>query len=742
MSVANVASPVDAEVRLHLGRPTVFINGVATALPMYSPITWRPGFLQKSGPGFFQHKMGAYMIGLPQAADGKEWGESPLWDGDTITDKPTRAFKVDIDAQANYILENDPGAYLFVRNAPSADPQWNRLHPDQMFVNEAGERFKIPSMASDAYWDCCARVMAASVRYCEGRAWGHRIIGYWYGLEHEGTYFPLFDGWLFDHSQLMRERWRTWLRAKYGSDAALQAAHGDAAVTLDTVEVPRDKLRGPTQATAASLYWQAGKDNGPMRDYFLLLKDLFHAGVRKIYDAQVTASPRKRIFLTDAFKQPMQGWTNFGFFEPTRHWPAAYPETLAGSGSMGVADLLDHPGCGGLVTPIDYQLRGVGGITEPEGCADSVALRGKYFLAECDIRTFNDDVEKGSYGTAKDIREFAAINYRNIASGLTRGYNPYWMDLVGDWFNHPDIHAVIGRSVDLLRRAVDWPHETPPCIAMVLDDAASLDTNGTGNFFNEAIMTELKLGLSRCGVPYRIYLLEDLARDNFPAHKLFYFPNLFRVTEAKLQLLKRKVLRNGNVVVWGPGSGISDGEKIGVESASRLTGFAFDLLPLNFPRRTQITQFEHAITRGLPADTIYGSPLAYGPVIYPMDGTLLGISWTKAGKYRPGLAVKAIGTGAEAWTSVFTTAVPLPANLWRNLARVSGTHVYCESNDHVLADSSVVALHSIQSGPKTLHLPRRCTVEDAITREVVARDVEQFSFELKAPETRLFHLRV
>jgi hypothetical protein len=48
----------------------------------------------------------------------------------------------------------------------------------------------------------------------------------------------------------------------------------------------------------------------------------------------------------------------------------------------------------------------------------------------------------------------------------------------------------------------------------VVDDRATLDTNGAGRYPFLAISEHLRLGIARCGVPYRVYLLEDLALFN------------------------------------------------------------------------------------------------------------------------------------------------------------------------------------------------------------------------------------
>jgi hypothetical protein len=82
--------------------------------------------------------------------------------------------------------------------------------------------------------------------------------------------------------------------------------------------------------------------------------------------------------------------------------------------------------------------------------------------------------------------------------------------------------------------------------------------------------------------------------------------------------------------------------------------------------------------------------------------------------------------------------VPLPADLWRGLARFAGAHVYCETNDILLADSSVVALHSVQSGEKRIALPGECRVTDLVAGKVIAERMREIVFQIKAPETQAF----
>lgn len=176
------------------------------------------------------------------------------------------------------------------------------------------------------------------------------------------------------------------------------------------------------------------------------------------------------------------------------------------------------------------------------------------------------------------------------------------------------------------------------------------------------------------------------------------------------------------------------------------------MLPANAPRRILISNFDHPLTQGLDAATVIGGPLPYGPVIMPTDGIELGLAWAKGGNNHIGMAFKEFGKGAAGaykgneplgegdYAAIFTTAVPLPANLWRNLARYAGAHVYCETNDILLADNCVVALHSLQSGAKRIALPGKFNIRDLITGEMYSRGTGEITFDLKAPETRVFLL--
>ncbi|HEY3379854.1 MAG TPA: hypothetical protein VGL77_20460, partial [Armatimonadota bacterium] len=620
--------------------------------------------------------------------------------------------------------------------------------PDEMHLNENGVRDNEPSLGSRLYAQMGAEYCKKYIQYCESQPWADRCIGYDNYQLCEGCHGPTSDSWLYDHSPVMQARWREYLTGQYGSDTELRKAYGDPNLSLETMVVPRDPLNGLRRDVAANLYWQHLKDNRMLRDYLLLVKECYHEQLRLQCQASREAAPGK-ILLYDTFKLPMQGWNNWGFFNMESSWPLVYIETLAASGNMNVSELYDVTGFDGACDPYDYQVRGAGGIFEPEGVADSIGLRpNKLFFVEQDIRTYAGNVH--NCGMMRDLKEFTAVTWRDLATALTRNFMNYMCDHNSDYYSDPPMHDVVEKQIQVLKQSINWKHETVPGIAMILDERANLETNGAGQVMNEAVMWEEKMGISRSGVPYRIYLLDDLKLDDFPEHAVYYFPNMYKVDDERLTLLREKVFRNGHMVVWGPGSGISDGETIAAEHATRLTGFNFTCQNVNYPRRVQICNFTHPITAGLPSDAIYGNAVSYGPILYPTDGLTLGWAWSKFGGDDNGLALKSFGQGARSeangtpgagdYAAIFTTAAPLPASLWRNIARFAGAHVYCEENDVIMADSSLLALHSLKSGPRRLLLPGPRKVTDLISGQLISERTIEINCTVDAPDTKFYLL--
>jgi len=668
-----------------------------------------------------------------------------------------------LDAEARAVLAMDPEARFFVRITEMIPCAWQDKHPGEMQCDSDGiHQAREISLASELGNEHFFRYLRHLVQYCESRSWADRIIGYMPYSNAEGLTVLSTDGFVFDASPVMQQAFCEWVREHYLDENALRTAWNDPAITFDTVRVPTEAEWAAKRA--ASLHWPEPGMFRRERDYFELMQRLFRRFVRgSLHAIREGFAGRSRLVGLDAFKQPMLGWMiqmafgmTFGRQEMIADPMGDFPEMTLGSGAIDIGDLLDEPGLDMLWTPADYTVRSVGFGWEPEGVSDSLRLRGKIIYVENDARSWVGD-EAETQGAFRTPEEMRAGLLRNTAWALSRGQLQYWMIAGSSYFHDSVIHETAIRAN---RRIIDasnrWPHvETEHALCFVIDDSSPMHEDGTAGYQHIATLWQRHLGLAHCGVPYRIYLFSDLARDNMPAYRTYLFPNLFELNEERLALLRRQVLRDGHLAIFGPSTGITDGQKLGPDGLSRLLDMEFELMPVQAPRRV-VLHGTHAVTRSLPACDTFGDSYPYGPILIPTRAAVEQGGFATLGRAsvmwrinKPGLILKEFGRGAagngtpgargsDDYAIAWTVAMPLPAALLREFARYAGSHIWCEEDAVVLASESIAALHSVKAGCHTLRLPSARPVWDLVSGRQLGEAVESIDLDMASPDTRLF----
>jgi hypothetical protein len=102
-------APLAAEVREHLGRPTLFVNGEPMPIVAYSPAGhWNRDLFTRQMGHFLPGPVDTFFvsIGVAQTPEGKpeDFWATPLWVGDEISATPLGEFKLPPDEQAAAIL--------------------------------------------------------------------------------------------------------------------------------------------------------------------------------------------------------------------------------------------------------------------------------------------------------------------------------------------------------------------------------------------------------------------------------------------------------------------------------------------------------------------------------------------------------------------------------------------------------------------------------------------------------------
>lgn len=107
----------------------------------------------------------------------------------------------------------------------------------------------------------------------------------------------------------------------------------------------------------------------------------------------------------------------------------------------------------------------------------------------------------------------------------------------------------------------------------------------------------------------------------------------------------------------------------------------------------------------------------------------------------PTVALKHLGEGEGRWISIVSAVTPLPARFWREAARLGGAHVWNESDGVLVAEQSLVALHSVSPGEKRLVLPRPSRILDLVSgTELPGGRLSEIRWQAQPPETRFFRL--
>ncbi len=654
-----------------------------------------------------------------------------------------------VDAALRAILAAEPHAHVLLRLGVTPPPEWLAQHPDERECDQLGSLYEL-SFASDTGFTAVAEALTRIVRHVETAPYGGRVIGYNIHLQFEGVPLgSMTEGAMTDYSPAMRRAFREYLRRSYGSDDALRAAWGVPDVDLATVEPPTP---GEHLGESSADIFHHPVHGRKARDYYALMDELTVRRHRQVAGAVKDACAGLKLVgmmggYTQAAGEPRSIASPTGFPELQLH-----KHHFSGPGSWG--RLFEAPEIDFFFAPTDYRNTGMGGCCLILNMPASQRLHDKLSFMEDDQRTHLHRAPNWNPGLAT-AAESVAAHRRNAALLYTEADICNWMEQADNWLLDDAILDNLGELNRFLQTGVSFPSPTPDAICVLIDEDSQGWTKPTTRLDEVLFYHQRNGGLTYCGVPVRYHLLSDLAHDDFPDYKCYLLPNLYRATREKEAWLDNKVRRNGNLLIWLYGAGYVGEREFSTSTMHQLTGIRLGVHPYPWEHRIGITNWDHPITRDLPADLTFGTDRHYGPIFHVDDpnACILGRSFGFGMTRWPALAIKGFGRGARGggsnaipygagdYASVYCEAPNLPASLLRGLARYAGCHVYLDSDDVVIVGKDLVMIHAVKPGPRRLHLPREMDVSDALSGEPIVSRVREISLMITGPETRLFRLK-
>jgi len=622
-------------------------------------------------------------------------------------------------------LASNPRAVFLLRTGVWPGPNWAPpIAPSRDEDNQYADGSTEPvSLASDLYFQAFLSSFRKMVRFYENSSHGRRIIGYHVEAQNSGEWFPmLYRERGIDVSPANANAFRRWLATKYQNGDALTRAWGRT-VSLSNAGLPRAltgrfPMRGTPEGARVEFFYRPGIDQDWI-DYSEYISDLVADRILQV--ARIV-------------KEETNGRKLTAFFH-------GYMFELPGSmnGHMKLERLLRSPDVDIIAAPNAYwdlKERNGGGAGAAMGAVDSVALHGKLWMNEDDLRThiagaspLQDLGYNGNLPTA-NLAETIGVLDRNIATNFFHRTGTWWMDLnaVGA-FSDPALWELARtRALSLFDQLYAAPTPYVPDVALITDEAS---------VFNERLDADIQLtrgllqnSLRHSGASIGSYLLRDFLEGRLPAAKVYIFANIWRLTEEQARTIRSRLAAQRATAIWQLAPGYSDGTVSSAGNVSRVTGISLK----------QVDGFGGSTGTGLLSGSVWGwawgqrrNVLSPRLVVDDPDAVVLGRYWADN---EASTASKRTG----GFQSVFVGDIGWNAEMLRPLLRAAGVHLWSENGDVVQADDRWLAFHSSAAGIRTLSVPSD-TVVSTLAGQTVTLSIGQVTITSRqAGETSWFRL--
>ena len=632
-------------------------------------------------------------------------------------------------AEENFRVNPDSYFLLEIDLYPPKDFVEN--HPDQMcrddrgMINEDSANGPNYSFASDFAASQMENVLERVINYVEHQPWATRIAGY---RINSGTTLewlawspvPNRDG-AVDFSEVCRCGYERFCREHYPeitdfsvpSKAERTARDGD-----DLLWNPKEHLR--------AVAWQ----------------EFLSERVSGMIIRMCSAAKRK---LSDLGRQKLVG-TYYG-----------YLVTMPGYGNnqrrghFGLRRILATNCVDFLLSPPEYTTRSPGNAHIDMKTFATLKANGIVSVVEHDLRTANSSFLKPPASTCNQAptHELSlAYIRRNLSVSLCRNEPLSIFDIYsGQAYDFPESRRDIALMRETGRFCLERKVRRAAEVAVVYSEKAVTtlaesdllvtapvepyqeyngdgtvrvrEVNGAIPWYDTHIWNNSRWG--RCGAPVDYLLAEDL-ENHAGDYRLYVFPNAWRY-DARFASAVARLRARKCMILWFYAPGYVSMDGAGTETMERLTG-------LRFERVAGKTAAELTMADGRKM----GIP---SPEVEPLFRCVSPEAKT-LGTYANGdVGAAAVKDGESVGVFCGTWRPDVP--FLRKMVQASGAHVFCASGDPLEANARLISFHARYPGRKTIRLPRKTTVLDVFARRIVARDVDEFSFDAKLHSSHLFY---
>ena len=598
-------------------------------------------------------------------------------------------------------------------------------------------------------------LLTAFVGWLKTTRWAPRIIGFMLNAGRTEEWLP------FDADELSRgvypavyaRELRAWLRRGYNNDVtALRKAWNDPGVSFDNATPPGSLLRSGSHTWGPFSLRNPATDR-PAIDYYLFLN---HTLADCLIDFCKVAK--------EAAGTPII----CGGFHSYLWWETGVYSYIQEYGHGLIQKLNESPWIDFISDITSYDGRYPGGPSGYLGLPNCQNLHNKLHYTEVDLKTYTSlsDGQRAAWKKVipneiplrtampaipdrdwtwdagfcgRDEDEQIAVLQREHMHNLITGTAYWWFDIPRYAFHPPCLVEAISRLSRIGRDALTWDRSSISEVAFVCSEDTPMrqaNMNGTCLRFEMEPAHPLLLdlatrGFGSAGIPFDIYELNDLAHPDFPGdqYKLIVFLNCAYVNDKAAAGIRR--WQNGKrTLLWTFAPAVMNDEKLDPALGDALRGIK---LGWRNKRRNIHLQFDkrsrHPLAKG-GAALDFGTEGSIGPIFFADDPDATNLATLRDGG-ESACAVREHG----AWNSAYLAMLNFGPALMRNFTRFAGAHVWCETDDVVYANQSMVCLHTASAGEKTVKLPAPAFVTDLWTGQRTTKPTDRIHVKADAYRT-------
>ena len=616
-----------------------------------------------------------------------------------------------LDNDIKRILTLNPNAAIIVAFRVDLQGNWVSDNPDELigYANGPADgkggqvgRFRAPSMASSVFRSEISNFLTSAVRYMQQKDYYKRVVGVrvGYGVFGEWHYYGMKLE-MPDTGKAMTREFRKFLKNRYQSDAALQAAWHDKSVTLETATVPTKAERIGKER----FFRDPASADRKVLDYYECHGNVNADTLLGFAKAAKTADPR---LLVGAY---------YGYL-----FCMGYP---AEGQTLMMDKVLSSPYIDFLSSPNSYDLasRHAGGDGLPRMLTSIFKRYKKLAIIEVDIHTHKTR-GRDVYRVGSTAKHSEAVFQRDIALGWLNGCGVQFLEFdarrgYDSWFNDPLIYKSWHDGMQIWQKIIrSTPAEPKP--AAVVVSTIEMYRHGYPNGLQqrpvvETILDKTMHSLHQSGYTFDVLSLNDYLAEKFD-RKLVIFLNIFSPSSEERALLKAKVRKPGVTAVWSMAPGLVTDKGYSHAAMSDLTGIELRYLPEKLSYAVNLHDWV------LMKSVSGKNELQEKYRVHSVDKNVEVWGKYVVGK-QPALVCKQLAGGSTAYFAGMPVIMP---EVWAAIFKRSNIHRFSELNVMTAGDERLLLVHVGKKGAYPIYLPRKARqVTELFSNKVIGRDCSE-----------------